>query len=78
MEQYITFPQYVDLQDGFAETILKSLINNGPKALENLEDYMCALYNVFNNYGLNGLIGSGVIQDWATHQIGHSLTAYHT
>ena len=26
---------------------------------------------------LNGLIGSGVPQDWATHMIGHELTAYH-
>ncbi|WP_318263375.1 hypothetical protein [Francisella-like endosymbiont] len=44
MEQYMAFPQYVDLQDGFAETILKSLINNGPKALENLEDYnVCSI-----------------------------------
>ncbi|MDE5031993.1 iron-containing alcohol dehydrogenase, partial [Francisella tularensis subsp. holarctica] len=24
-----------------------------------------------------GLIGSGVVQDWASHQIGHSLTACH-
>ncbi len=40
----MAFPQYVDLQDGFAETILKSLINNGPKALENLEDYnVCSI-----------------------------------
>ena len=26
---------------------------------------------------LNGLIGAGVPQDWATHMIGHELTAYH-
>ena len=72
----MTFPQYVDLQDGFAETILKSLINNGSKALENLEDYnVCSNINIFNNYGLNSLIGSGVVQDWATHQIGHSVNS---
>lgn len=27
------------------------------------------------NQALNGLIGSGVPQDWATHMIGHELTA---
>ena len=26
---------------------------------------------------LNGLIGAGVPQDWATHMIGHELTALH-
>ena len=26
---------------------------------------------------LNGLIGMGVPQDWATHMIGHELTAFH-
>lgn len=26
---------------------------------------------------LNGLIGAGVPQDWATHMIGHELTAFH-
>ncbi|APC91735.1 NADH-dependent alcohol dehydrogenase [Francisella opportunistica] len=78
MEQYMTFPQHADLQDGFAETILKSLINNGPKALENPEDYNVRANIMFSaTMALNGLIGSGVVQDWATHQIGHSLTACH-
>ena len=27
--------------------------------------------------GLNGLIGCGVPQDWATHMIGHELTAFY-
>lgn len=27
------------------------------------------------NQALNGLIGTGVPQDWATHMIGHELTA---
>ncbi|MGS3542276.1 iron-containing alcohol dehydrogenase [Klebsiella pneumoniae] len=26
---------------------------------------------------LNGLIGAGVPQDWATHMLGHELTAMH-
>ena len=76
MEQYLTFPQKADLQDGFSETILKSLINNGPKALENPEDYDVRANIMFSaTMALNGLIGSGVAQDWATHEIGHSLTA---
>lgn len=76
MEQYMTFPQNADLQDGFAETILKTLINNGPKALENPEDYDVRANIMFSaTMALNGLIGVGVAQDWASHEIGHSLTA---
>ncbi|GMN88873.1 iron-containing alcohol dehydrogenase [Francisella sciaenopsi] len=76
MEQYMTFPQNADLQDGFAETILRTLINNGPKALENPEDYDVRANIMFSaTMALNGLIGVGVAQDWASHEIGHSLTA---
>ncbi|MDE4953064.1 iron-containing alcohol dehydrogenase, partial [Francisella tularensis subsp. holarctica] len=39
MEQYMTYPQNADLQDVFAETILRTLIYIGPKALENPQDY---------------------------------------
>jgi NADP-dependent alcohol dehydrogenase len=76
MEQYLTYPADTPLQDRFAEGILQTLIEEGPKALENPEDY-----NVRANImwcatlALNGLIGAGVPQDWATHMIGHELTA---
>ena len=29
------------------------------------------------NQALNGMIGSGMPQDWATHMIGHELTAFY-
>lgn len=29
------------------------------------------------NQALNGFIGSGVPQDWATHMIGHEITAFY-
>ncbi|MDE5001005.1 iron-containing alcohol dehydrogenase, partial [Francisella tularensis subsp. holarctica] len=50
----------------------------GPKALENPQDYNVRANILFSStMALNGLIGSGVVQDLATHQIGHSLTACH-
>lgn len=78
MEQYMTYPVNAPVQDRFAEGLLKTLIEEGPKALTNPEDYdvranimWCA------TMALNGLIGSGVPQDWATHMVGHELTALH-
>jgi NADP-dependent alcohol dehydrogenase len=78
MEQYLTYPVNAPLQDRMAESILKTLIEEGPKVLADLHDYN-ARSNVMwcATMALNGLIGVGVPQDWATHMIGHELTALH-
>lgn len=76
MEQYVTYPVNAYLQDGYAETILKTLIEIGPKLIKNPKDYdLAANFMWCTTMALNGLIGSGVPQDWATHMIGHELTA---
>ena len=76
IEQYLTFPVNSPIQDGFAETILRTLIQEGPKALENPKDYDIRANVMWAaTMALNGLIGQGVPQDWATHLIGHELTA---
>jgi len=78
LEQYLTFPASAPLQDRYAESILLTLIEEGPKTLANPTDYdaranlcWCA------TMALNGLIALGVPQDWSTHMIGHELTAFH-
>ncbi|MEA5556726.1 iron-containing alcohol dehydrogenase [Nodularia spumigena] len=78
MEQYLTYPVNAPLQDRMAESILKTLIEEGPKTLAKPEDYD-ARANVMwcATMALNGLICVGVPQDWATHMIGHELTALH-
>jgi NADP-dependent alcohol dehydrogenase len=76
IEQYLTYPVNAPIQDGFAETILKTLIQEGPKALENPQDYDTRANVMWAaTMALNGLIGQGVPQDWATHMIGHEFTA---
>ncbi len=77
-EQYLTFPANAPLQDRMAEAILTTLIEEGPKTIQNPTDYN-ARANVMwcTTMALNGLIGAGVPQDWATHMIGHELTALH-
>jgi NADP-dependent alcohol dehydrogenase len=78
IEQYLTFPVDSPIQDRFAESIIKTLIEEGPKVLANRNDYNAAANFMWSaTLALNGLIGAGVPQDWATHMIGHELTAYH-
>ncbi len=75
-EQYMTFPAEAHIQDRFAESILKTLIEVGPRTLANPTNYDDRATFVWSaTLALNGLIGSGVPQDWATHMIGHELTA---
>jgi NADP-dependent alcohol dehydrogenase len=76
MEQYMTYPAHAPLQDRFAESILQTLVEEGPKAYANPADYE-AMSNLMwsATMALNGLIGCGVPQDWAVHMMGHELTA---
>lgn len=78
LEQYLTYPAKAPLQDRFAESILQTLIEVAPKVYADPADYdamstlmWCA------TLALNGLIGCGVPDDWATHLIGHELTILH-
>ncbi|MCF4010838.1 iron-containing alcohol dehydrogenase [Rheinheimera sp. UJ63] len=76
IEQYLTYPVNAPLQDRFAEGILQTLISEGPKALATPDDYDVRANVMWSaTMALNGLIGKGVPQDWATHMIGHELTA---
>lgn len=80
MEQYLTYPVNAKVQDYFSESLLRILIEEGPKALdEKSKDDLEVRANIMwsATMALNGLIGSGVPQDWATHMIGHELTAAH-
>ena len=79
VEQYLTYPVNAPLQDRFAESLLQTLVDIGPRLLAAPEpdyDDRASLMWVAT-LALNGLIGSGVPQDWATHMIGHELTALH-
>ena len=78
LEQYLTFNVNAPLQDRLAESILLTLIEEGPKVLANRTDYESAANFMWSaTMALNGVIAVGVPQDWATHVIGHELTAFH-
>lgn len=76
IEQYLTYPVNAPVQDRFAEGLLQTLIEEGPKALSDPDNYDVRANIMWAaTMALNGLIGQGVPQDWATHMIGHEITA---
>lgn len=78
MEQYLTAPNINPLMDRWAEGILLNLIEIAPQIQENPQDYdLMSQYMLSATMGLNRFISMGVPQDWATHNIGHELTALH-
>jgi len=77
IEQYLTYSVNGKVQDRFAEGLLLTLIEEGPKALAaETKNDLDVRGNIMwaATMALNGLIGAGVPQDWATHMIGHELT----
>ncbi|MRD72935.1 iron-containing alcohol dehydrogenase [Rhodocyclus tenuis] len=78
VEQYLTYPVEARVQDRFAEGLLLTLIEEGPRALsepDNLDVRANIMWTA--TLALNGLIGAGVPQDWSTHMLGHEITALH-
>lgn len=78
MEQYLTYPVNAKVQDGFSESLLRILIDEGRAVLANPTDLTIRKNIMWTaTMALNGLIGTGVPQDWTTHMIGHELTSLH-
>lgn len=76
MEQYVTQPAKAAVQDRYAESLLLTLIETGPQALANPTDYDVRANLMWAaTQALHGAVGAGVPQDWATHMIGHEITA---
>jgi len=76
LEQYLTYPVGQIVQDRQAEALLLSLIEVAPKALQFPPDYNArANFMWAATNALNHLINCGVPEDWATHDIGHEITA---
>ncbi|KJR44501.1 putative oxidoreductase YqhD [Desulfosporosinus sp. I2] len=75
-EQYLTYPVDGKVQDRIAEGILQTLIEIGETTVAEPENYDARANHVWcATLALNGIVGAGVPQDWATHMIGHELTA---
>lgn len=76
LEQYLTYPTDNLLQEREAEAVLSTLIEIGPKVLVEPTNYKYASNLMWcATHALNGNLRCGVPTDWATHMIGHELTA---
>jgi NADP-dependent alcohol dehydrogenase len=76
MEQYLTTPDQSRVLDRWAEGILQTVIEIAPLIRANKTDYRTMSDFMFSaTMALNGYIAQGVTEDWATHMIGHELTA---
>ncbi len=76
IEQYLTFNDESPLMDRWAEGVLQTVVEIAPKVLSEENDYdTMASFMLSATMGLNGFVAMGVTQDWATHRIGHEITA---
>ena len=77
MEQYLTVPGISRLMDRWSEGILQTIIEITPLIKKDKNNYdLMADFMLSATMGLNGFVAmGGVPQDWATHMIGHELTA---
>lgn len=65
-----------DLTDEIAEALLRTVIKNGKVAAKNKEDYHAMSEIMWaGSLSHNGLTGLGSPMDFATHRLGHSLSA---
>ena len=78
IEQYFVADSTL-LNDGFCESMLKSLMANTRKCLENPEDYTArAEMMLCCTYGCNGILSLGnSMSGWPCHGIEHALSAYY-
>ncbi|KFZ36492.1 aldehyde reductase [Shewanella mangrovi] len=75
LEQYVTYPVNAKIPDRFAEALLKTLKEEGPKALVTPDDYDARANIMWSaTMALNGILATGTPADWATHMIGQEIT----
>ena len=79
MEQYACNWDMGRVQDEQSEGLLRTIVEVAPDALEIEHPIYKARADYFwaTTMALNGVIATGVRQCWATHDIGHELTAFY-
>ena len=76
LERYFTQEMNVDLSDRLCEGTLKTMIANTPIVMEKPGDYDARAEIMWaGTIAHNDLLGKGRIEDWASHQIEHELSA---
>lgn len=76
MERYFTNTQGVEITDRVSEGVLKAIIAEAPKVMDNPRDYD-ARANIMwaGTLAHNGICGTGRREDWTSHGLEHELSA---
>jgi NADP-dependent alcohol dehydrogenase len=78
VEQYMTTTGQSRIMDRWAEGIMLTILEIGPMIMGKPANYdLMADFMLSATLALNDMIRMGISQDWATHMIGHELTALH-
>lgn len=76
MERYFSSSVDAILTDHMCEAVMKSIIVNAGRLMENMNDYNSRAELMWTSViAHNGLLATGRNQDWATHAIGAQLSA---
>lgn len=76
LERYFTQTDNVDLTDNLCEATLRSTINNAYRLKESTMNLDArAEIMLSGTIAHNGILGLGREEDWASHRIGHELSA---
>lgn len=76
MERYFSMTTGVEITDRVAEGVLKAIIEEGPKVIDDPENYD-ARANIMWSGTLahNGICGTGRVEDWTSHAMEHEISA---
>lgn len=78
LERYFTPTKGLYLSDYLIEGGMKSIIEIGPKLIENPENYdLCSEFMWTATVAHNGMIDAGRASDWASHRIEHEISAFY-
>lgn len=78
LEQYFHNATNTPITDEMAEGILRTVIEVGPKALAEPDNYEHReTLMLASTMGLNNFLSLGLRGDWATHNIEHAVSAYY-
>lgn len=76
LEHYFHTDGNTPVQDGFCETLLRTVIETAPKLVEDLNNYELRETIMYcGTMALNGMVNMGFAGDWATHNIEHAVSA---
>ncbi len=76
LETYFHLESNTPVQDGFCESVLRAVIEAGPKLIDDLENFELRETIMYSGtMALNGVLSMGSTGDWATHNVEHAVSA---